>query len=133
MFREIKSLLHGAATLCITMAAAPDDKVRLTITRVLPKDEAPAADSPLAALNEPIVVTGTADELDVDLPGYLTQHIGKVASMRTTFEQLEATLESERKAAEARIAEQKKRGQSATAKTLPASTKPEPVSEPALF
>lgn len=132
MFKPLQPLLKGGATLCITMAAAADDKVRLTITRALAKDAKIPEGSPLAALHEPIVLTGTVDELDVELPGYLTAHVAKVQGLRSTFEALDKTLEEARGDAEKRIAAEKQRGQ-AKPGTPAAAVKAEPVAEPALF
>jgi PRTRC genetic system protein E len=124
MFKALAPLLAGNSTLMLSLASAGGDKLRFTITPIKGKDE---DDDPTASvLHRPIVLTGTVDELDVDLPGHLAAYTDRRTSLREVFEDLDKQFEEAKKESEERIAAEKKR----TARGIPTIEKPEKPTPP---
>lgn len=136
LFNSLKAMLPKGGTILLSLAAVEGDadKLRLTITPMLAKDERPDDDDATAALlNRPVVVTATADELDVELIEHLTRYFTKRESMKEEFEALEKELEDAKKASKAAIDEEKKRAAKGvpTIPTPPPIPKAAPVEKPA--
>ncbi len=81
-FQELKSLLDGCAALAVTLSSARDGLITVTV-RPTPKD---AKDAEVLAI--PLVLTGTAEELDAQFVGLLRSFADEHQSLA---EQLEAT------------------------------------------
>lgn len=129
MFRSLAALLKSAPTILVTVARADEERLRITITPHRPKkkgeddddDDEPAKID--GVLNRPLVLTGTPDELDVELPAHLERWAQTRTDMKTVFADLEKQLDEAKKAADEAIAAEKKRG----AIGAPTITKPAPV------
>jgi PRTRC genetic system protein E len=78
-FQELKSLLDGCAALAVTLSSAREGLITVTV-RPTPKDA--------EALVIPLVLTGTAEELDAQFVGLLRSFADEHQSLA---EQLEAT------------------------------------------
>lgn len=81
-FQELKSLLEGCAALAVTLSSGRDGAITVTV-RPTPKDAKDAE-----ALAIPLVLTGTAEELDAQFVGLLRSYAEEHKSLA---EQLEAT------------------------------------------
>lgn len=126
LFNQLKPMLPKGGTILLSLAAVGDDgdKLRLTITPVLGEDDRPDGDDKTAALlSRPVVVTATADELDVELIDHLTRYFTKRESMREEFEALDKELEDAKKEAKEAIAAEKKRAD----KGVPTIPTPPPI------
>jgi PRTRC genetic system protein E len=80
MFTELEHLLADR-TLLLTLSAAPGGTIRVN---VIPKcrEENDAAEKPLAT---PLSVTGTAAELDRELPAQLTSYVQSISETDSTL------------------------------------------------
>ena len=81
-FQELKSLLEGCAALAVTLSSGRDGTITVTV-RPTPKEAKDAE-----ALAIPLVLTGSAEELDAQLAGLLRSYAEEHQSLA---EQLEAT------------------------------------------
>lgn len=120
LFKSLAPLL-GGAVLSMTFAAVDAERHRVTITRIHPKkkgddDEEEPADPRISALDKPIVVTGTLDELDVDLPAKVAEFSATRTSLADEFarlskelEEAKESLQKEKDAAAKELADLKKR------------------------
>ena len=81
-FQELKSLLDGCAAIAVTLSSGRDGAITVTV-RPTPKE---AKD--VEALSTPLVLTGTAEELDEQFVGLLKSYADEHKSLA---EQLEAT------------------------------------------
>ena len=84
-FQELKSLLDSCAALAVTLSSAREGLITVTV-RPTPKDAKDAKD--VDALAIPLVLTGTAEELDAQFVGLLRSFADEHQSLA---EQLEAT------------------------------------------
>lgn len=109
-FQELKSLLNGCAALAVTLSSSREGAVTVTV-RPTPKDAKDAKDA--EALTIPLVLTGTAEELDAQFVGLLQSYAEEHQSLA---EQLEAT----RNILEAAKKDASKKAEGAVRKSAPA-------------
>jgi PRTRC genetic system protein E len=113
MFKELAPLLRQRSVL-LSLTRLDDDTIRVN---VFPKK---LADGENEALTTPLSVTGTAEELDAQLPSALTEYVGLNLGLSSTLESVK-----EQVAAAAKAAKDDARSKSAkpsTGKTEPAKT-----------
>ena len=130
MFTELMPLLRKRRLL-LTVSIVEGDTLRAT---VLPQKVSDADDQ---AVTTPLAITGTAEELDRELPCQLVEYIGAHLQLQSTLASAKADMEAAAKAAreEARKKSSKPAGTTtAAAPSAPAKTvTPEPTPEPSLF
>jgi PRTRC genetic system protein E len=125
MFKELGPLLRQRSVVMI-LTRLDDDTIRVN---VIPRK---LNDSENQALTTPVSVTGTAEDLDAQLPATLSQFVGAHLELKNTLETAK-----EQMTAAAKTAKSKATPATAPAKTAPVkanSVKPEtskPVNEPA--
>ena len=113
MFKELAPLLRQRSVL-LSLTRLEDDTIRVN---VFPKK---LADGENEALTTPLTVTGTAEELDAQLPSALTEYVGLNLGLSSTLETVK-----EQVAAAAKAAKDDARSKSAkpvAGKTEPAKT-----------
>ena len=86
MFRELASLLRQRAVL-LTVTHLEEDQIRVN---VLPKQVGTGGNT---ALTTPFSVTGTAEELDEQLPQAFIQFVGKHLELKNTLEAAKAEMD----------------------------------------
>jgi PRTRC genetic system protein E len=139
MFIQLKPILTAGTALVITASANKSgDQIRLTITPSC-KDK----DSDTTGINTPLVITGSAEELDAELPATLTGYVAKRQTGAEALAVLDKQIEAETKAANERLKTEKNKGGNKPAAAAPAKpaapvTPPKPAPEatkaqPALF
>ncbi len=113
MFKELAPLLRQRSVL-LSLTRLEDDTIRVN---VFPKK---LADGENEALTTPLSVTGTAEELDAQLPSALTEYVGLNLGLSSTLETVKEQVAAAAKAAkdDART----KTTKPATGKTEPAKT-----------
>jgi len=114
MFKELAPYLRQRAVL-LTVTHIEDDQIRVN---VIPQK---LKDGENAALTTPLTVTGTADELDNDLPATLVNFVSSHLQLRNTLDRAKAEMDAAAKTAQAE----------ARAKNKTQSAKVVPKSEPA--
>lgn len=114
MFKELAPYLRQRAVL-LTLTLVEDDNIRVN---VIPQK---LKDGENAALTTPITVTGTAEELDRDLPATLVDFVASHLQLKNTLDRAKSEMDAAAKTAQAE----------ARAKTKSATTKPAPKVEPA--
>jgi PRTRC genetic system protein E len=137
MFKELAPLLRHRAVL-FTVTHVEDDKFRVN---VLPKK---LSDGDNDALTTPVSVTGTAEDLDTELPQTLLHFVSSHLELKNSLERAKAEMEEASKAARAEA--RKKSGSQITKKDpvvnsnkpavapeTPASAKAEPPKAASLF
>ncbi len=92
MFRELAPLLRQRAVL-LTVTHLEEDQIRVN---VLPKQVGTGDNT---ALTTPFSVTGTAAELDEQLPQALVQFVGKHLELKNTLEVAKAEMDAAAKQA----------------------------------
>lgn len=92
MFRELAPLLRQRAVL-LTVTYLEEDQIRVN---VLPKQVGTGENT---ALMTPLSVTGTAAELDEQLPQALVQFVGKHLELKNTIESAKAEMDAAAKLA----------------------------------
>ncbi len=112
MFKELAPLLRQRAVL-LTVTHLKDDQIRVN---VIPKK---IKDGDNAALTTPLMVTGTAEELDRDLPSTLVNFVGAHLGLKNTLDHVKEEMDTAAKAAQAE----------ARSKNKSAGTKPAPKAE----
>jgi PRTRC genetic system protein E len=117
MFKELAPYLRQRAVL-LTVTHLEEDQIRVN---VIPQK---IKDGENAALTTPLSVTGTAEELDRDLPLTLVNYVGAHLGLKNT---LDRVIEEMDAAAKAAHAEARSKSKSAGTKPVP---KPE-VAKPA--
>jgi len=110
MFRELAPLLRQRAVL-LTVTHLEEDQIRVN---VLPKQVGIGENT---ALTTPFSVTGTAEELDEQLPQAFVQFVGKHLELKNTLEAAKAEIDAAAKQAK----------EEAKSKTKTTAKKPEPV------
>jgi PRTRC genetic system protein E len=113
MFKDLAPLLRQRSVL-LSLTRLEDDTIRVN---VFPKK---LADGENEALTTPLSVTGTAEELDAQLPSVLTEYVGLNLGLSSTLETVK-----EQVAAAAKAAKDDARSKSAkpsARKTEPAKT-----------
>ena len=116
MFRELAPLLRQRAVL-LTVTHLEEDQIRVN---VLPKQVGTGDNT---ALTTPFSVTGTADELDEQLPQAFVQFVGKHLDLKNTLESAKAEMDAAAKLAKE---EAKSKTKAAAKKPETPAAKPEP-------
>ena len=114
MFKELAPYLRQRAVL-LTVTQLEDDQIRVN---VIPQK---LKDGENAALTTPLTVTGTANELDQDLPATLVSFVSAHLQLKNTLDQAKAEMDAAAKTARAEA-----RSKSKTPATTP-TPKPEPA------
>ena len=94
MFKELVPYLRQRAVL-LTVTHIEDDQIRVN---VIPQK---LKDGENAALTTPLTVTGTADELDNDLPATLVNFVSAHLQLRNTLDRAKAEMDAAAKTAQA--------------------------------
>jgi PRTRC genetic system protein E len=94
MFKELSPYLRQRAVL-LTVTHIEDDQIRVN---VIPQK---LKDGENAALTTPLTVTGTADELDNDLPATLVNFVSAHLQLRNTLDRAKAEMDAAAKTAQA--------------------------------
>ena len=119
MFAELMPLLRKRRLL-LTIALVEGDTIRAT---VVPQKSSETEDS---AITTPLAITGTAEELDRELPGQLVSFVGAHLQLQSTL----ATAKAEMDAA-AKAAREEARKKGIKPVTTPAAeSAPKPTPEP---
>ena len=121
MFRELAPLLRQRAVL-LTLTHLEEDQIRVN---VIPRQLAAGEN---AALTVPISLTGTAAELDEQLPHAIVDFVAKHLEVKNTLESAKAEMDAAAKAAKE---EAKNKTKTVTKRPEPVQSKPEPKAEPA--
>ena len=116
MFRELAPLLRQRAVL-LTVTHLEEDQIRVN---VLPKQVGTGDNT---ALTTPFSVTGTADELDEQLPQAFVQFVGKHLELKNTLESAKAEMDAAAKLAKE---EAKSKTKAVAKKPETPAAKPEP-------
>jgi PRTRC genetic system protein E len=112
MFKELAPYLRQRAVL-LTVTHLEEDQIRVN---VIPQK---IKDGENAALTTPLTVTGSAEELDRDLPATLVSFVGAHLGLKNTLDRVKEEMDTAAKAAQAE----------ARAKSKTAATKPAPKPE----
>ena len=94
MFKELAPYLRQRAVL-LTVTHIEDDQIRVN---VIPQK---LKDGENAALTTPLTVTGTADELDRELPATLVDFVSAHLQLKNTLDRAKAEMDAAAKAAQA--------------------------------
>ena len=94
MFKELAPYLRQRAVL-LTVTHIEDDQIRVN---VIPQK---LKDGENAALTTPLTVTGTADDLDHDLPATLVNFVSAHLQLRNTLDRAKAEMDAAAKTAQA--------------------------------
>jgi PRTRC genetic system protein E len=127
MFQQLVPLLRQRSVL-LTVTSLEEDQIRVN---VLPKK---LADGENAALTTPMSFTGTAAELDAQLPDAIVSFVASHLELKNTLDRAK-----EEMAAAAKAAQEEARNKSKTAKKAAApvkkdeETRTEPPTAPGLF
>jgi PRTRC genetic system protein E len=113
MFKELAPLLRQRSVL-LSLTRLEDDTIRVN---VFPKK---LADGENEALTTPLSVTGTAEELDAQLPSALTEYVGLNLGLSSTLETVKEQVAAAAKAAKDDA--RSKTAKPAAGKTEPAKT-----------
>jgi PRTRC genetic system protein E len=136
MFKELAPYLRQRAVL-LTVTHLEEDQIRVN---VIPQK---IKDGENAALTTPLTVTGTAEELDRDLPATLASFVGAHLGLRNTLDRVKDEMDAAAKAAQA---EARSKSKAAATKSAPKpeaklaeapkptpQTSPEPARATSLF
>ena len=115
MFTELMPLLRKRRLL-LTISLVEGDTIRAT---VVPQK---ASDTEDNALTTPLAITGTAEELDRDLPQQLVEFTGAHLQLQTTLASAKAEMEAAAKAAREEARKKTSKPSSATSPTTPGDT-----------
>ena len=130
MFTELMPLLRRRGIL-FTLSLVEDDTIRAT---VLPQKASETEDN---TLTTPLAITGTAEELDRDLPQQLVEFVGAHLQLQSTLASAKAEMDSAAKAAREELRKKTSKPSSATIPAAQAASAqpatPEPEAEPSLF
>jgi PRTRC genetic system protein E len=94
MFKELAPYLRQRAVL-LTVTSIEEDQIRVN---VIPQK---LKDGENAALTTPLTVTGTAEELDRDLPGTLVDFVSAHLQLKNTLDRAKAEMDAAAKTAQA--------------------------------
>ncbi|SRR5581483_6552462 len=117
MFAELMPLLRKRRLL-LTVALVEGDTIRAT---VVPQKSSETEDS---AITTPLAITGTAEELDRELPGQLVDFVGAHLQLQSTLATAKAEMDAAAKTA--REEARKKAAKPATTTTVASVPKPTP-------
>src|SRR5271157_4669559 len=130
MFAELMPLLRKRRLL-LTVSLIEGDTIRAT---VVPQK---ATDTDDNAVTTPLAITGTAEELDHDLPQQLVEFTGAHLQLQTTLASAKAEMEAAAKAAREEPRKKTSKPSSASNSTTPAAPAATPVPKepeaPSLF
>ena len=124
MFKELAPYLRQRAVL-LTVTHIEDDQIRVN---VIPQK---LKDGENAALTTPLTITGTAEELDHDMPATLVNFVGAHLGLKNTLDRVKEEMDAAVKAAQT---EARSKSKSAAAKPAqkPEVAKPDETPKPAL-
>ena len=114
MFKELAPYLRQRAVL-LTVTHLEDEKIRVNVVPQKLKD------GENAALTTPLTVTGTAEELDRDLPPTVVNFVAAHLELKNTLDRAKAEMDAAAKAAQLEAHTKNK------ASTTKAGPKPEPA------
>ena len=120
MFTELMPLLRKRG-LIFTVSFVEGDTIRAT---VLPQKASESEDN---ALTTPLAITGTAEELDRDLPQQLVEFTGAHLQLQTTLASAKAEMEAAAKAARDEARKKTSKPSSASSPAMPVATAATPV------
>jgi PRTRC genetic system protein E len=130
MFTELMPLLRKRRLL-LTISLVEGDTIRAT---VVPQK---ASDTEDNALTTPLAITGTAEELDRDLPQQLVEFTGAHLQLQTTLASAKSEMEAAAKAAREEARKKTSKPSSASSPTTQAAIAAAPVARepeaPSLF
>jgi PRTRC genetic system protein E len=132
MFTELMPLLRKRG-LILTLSLVEDDTIRAT---VLPQKASETDDK---AVTTPLAITGTAEELDSNLPQQLVEFVGAHLQLQSTLATAKNEMESAAKAAREDARKKSSKPSTATAlsnssaPSAPATPEPQREPEPSLF
>jgi PRTRC genetic system protein E len=130
MFAELMPLLRKRRLL-LTISLVEGDTIRAT---VVPQK---ASDTEDNALTTPLAITGTAEELDRDLPQQLVEFTGAHLQLQTTLASAKAEMDAAAKAAREEARKKTAKPSSASSPTTPVAPAATTVSRepeaPSLF
>lgn len=101
MFKELAPYLRQRAVL-LTVTHLEEDQIRVNI---IPKK---LKDGENSALTTPLTVTGTAEELDRDLPSTIVSYVSSHLQLKNTLEKAKAEMDEAAKTAAAEASAKKK-------------------------
>lgn len=93
MFKELAPIVATGTSLCIMVSAAAEGAMTVTVL--------PQGKDQNAALNTPLSVTATPDELDNELPAVLTGYTSSRATLAETLENVKTIMDAAGKTASA--------------------------------
>jgi PRTRC genetic system protein E len=123
MFKELAPYLRQRAVL-LTVTHIEDDQIRVN---VIPQK---LKDGENAALTTPLTVTGTADELDLELPTTLVNFVSAHLELKNTLDRAKAEMDAAAKTAQAE-ARSKAKTPAKNEPPKPETTKPTEKPKPA--
>ena len=127
MFTELMPLLRKRRLL-LTISLVEGDTIRAT---VVPQKASDTEDNALTAL---LAITGTAEELDRDLPQQLVEFTGAHLQLQTTLASAKVEMEAAAKAAREEARKKTSKPSSPTSPATPAATPvPREPEAPSLF
>ena len=132
MFTELMPLLRKRS-LIFTISLVEGDTIRTT---VLPQKSSETDEN---SLTTPLAITGTAEELDRDLPQQLVEFVGAHLQLQSTLASAKAEMDAAAKAAREDARKKSSKPPTATASSspsgssAPAATETQPEPEPSLF
>ena len=115
MFTELMPLLRRRRLL-LTISLVEGDTIRAT---VVPQKTSDTEDN---ALTTPLAITGTAEELDRDLPQQLVEFTGAHLQLQTTLASAKAEMEAAAKAAREEARKKTSKPSVSTSPATPAAT-----------
>jgi PRTRC genetic system protein E len=132
MFTELMPLLRKRG-LIFTISLVEGETIRAT---VLPQKSTETDNN---AVTTPLAITGTAEELDRDLPQQLVEFVGAHLQLQTTLASAKAEMETAAKAAREDVRKKSSKPLTATTPSsstilsAPATSESRQESEPSLF
>jgi PRTRC genetic system protein E len=127
MFKELAPYLRQRAVL-LTVTHVEEDQIRVN---VIPQK---IKDGENAALTTPLTLTGTAEELDRDLPATLVSFVGAHLGLKNTLDRVKEEMDAAAKAAQAEARSESKTGATKPAPKpeakVPEAPKPAPQTSP---
>ena len=123
MFTELMPLLRKRRLL-LTISLVEGDTIRAT---VVPQK---ASDTEDNALTTPLAITGTAEELDRDLPQQLVEFTGAHLQLQTTLDSAKAEMDAAAKAVREEARKKSSKPSSASSPTPAAAAIATPSREP---
>ncbi len=105
MFQALQTLLAACASLTVSLVA--NDNGTITVT-VIPKANKDGDNN--ASLNTPLVLTGTAEELDAEFAEIISNYSGKRQSLAEQLESTAAILEAAQKESASKATKAIKKG-----------------------